>query len=239
MNHITEKRAVMMHRAFFLLTVLAVSQFLSCESPYMIKHPVSAGDTYYLYASFYSDEFNGRTSADGSVFSNGEMTCAARGFPFSTYLEVQSIDTGKKVTVKVTDRPGKNVIDLSKTAFSEIDSIENGRIKVKVTVVEKPAGPVQPDVKAEESKAQPVPAEKKEKAESGVFYTVQLGAFPDLESAKKFSEGLKIDSYIFVVKDSKELFRVRSGRFSSKDAAEKFKSDNCSNMEAIVIEVTE
>ena len=239
MNHITEKRAVMMRRLFFLPFLFAVGQFFSCESPYMVKHPVSPGDTYYLYASFYSDEFNGRTSADGSVFSNGEMTCAARGFPFSTYLEVQSIDTGKKVTVKVTDRPGKNVIDLSKTAFSNIDSIEKGKIKIKVTVVEKPAESAQSEVKTEESKAQPEPPEKKETAKSGVFYTVQLGAFPDLESAKKFSEGLKIDSYIFVVKDSKELFRVRSGRFSSKDDAQKFKSDNCSNMEAIEVEVTE
>lgn len=239
MNHITEKRAVMMHRSFFLLILFAVLQFLSCESPYMVRHPVSAGDTYYLYASFYSDEFNGRTSADGSAFNNGEMTCAARGFPFSTYLEVQSIDTGKKVTVKVTDRPGKNVIDLSKAAFSDIDSIGKGKIKVKVTVVEKPAAPVQPDVKTEESKAGPESAKKTGTAKSGVFYTVQLGAFPDLDSAKKFSEGLKIDSYIFVVKDSKELFRVRSGRFSSKNDAEKFKSDNCSNMEAIVVEVTE
>ena len=226
----------MTHKLFILLTVIAVLQFLSCESPYMVRHPVSAGDTYYLYASFYGDEFNGKTSADGSVFNNGEMTCAARGFPFSTYLEVQSIDTGKKVTVKVTDRPGKNVVDLSKAAFGDIDSTGRGKIKVKVTVVEKP---VQTEVKTEESKAPPVSVEKKDITKSGVFYTVQLGAFPDLESAKKFSEGLKIDSYIFVVKDSKELFRVRSGRFTTKEDAERFKSDNCSNTEAIVVEVTE
>lgn len=228
MNLIIKKRAAMTLRLSVLLITAAVIQLISCESPYLVKHPVSSGDTYYLYASFYGDEFNGRKSADGSVFNNGEMTCAAKGFPFSTYLEVQSIETGKKVTVKVTDRPGRNVVDLSKAAFSEIDSLEKGRIKVKVTVVGKPAAPVQSE-----------PVEKKKTAESGVFFTVQLGAFPDLESAKKFSEGLKIDSYIFVVKDSKELFRVRSGRFNSKGDAEKFKSDNCSNMEAIVVEVTE
>lgn len=190
----------------------------------MIKHPVSSGDTYYLYATYYGADFNGKKTADGSIFNENELTCAARGFPFDTYLEVQSIDTGKKVTVKVTDRPGKNVIDLSKTAFSEIGSTEKGRMKVKVTVSKKP---------------EQVRTEPEVKAQAAVFFTVQLGAFPDLESAKAFSSGLKMESYIFVVKDSKELYRVRSGRFSSKEDAEKFKSDNCSNMEAIVVEVTE
>lgn len=192
-----------------LAVLIFASVFISCESPYMVKHPVSEGDTYYLYAvSTYSADTE-------------DLTCAARGFPFGTYLEVQSISSGKKVTVKVTKRPEKNVVDLSKQAFSQIENDEKGRIEVRVTVTRKPEKIADEEVAANS------------------FFTLQLGAFPDLETAKSFSAALKIESYIFVVKDSKELYRVRSGRFSSKEDAEKFKSENCSNMEALVVEVTE
>ncbi len=191
----------------------------------MIKHPVSAGDTYYLYAT-----------SDGN---GSELTCSARGFPEGTYLEVQSISTKKSVTVKVTGRPLKNVIDLSQKAFAEIDSIQSGRIKVKITVTGKTDLAVSEETKPEEVKTEVKAPEAPVKEKNDIFFTVQLAAFVDLESAKAFSTGLKIESYIFVVKDSKELYRVRSGRFPSKEEAEKFKSDNCSNMEAIVVEVTE
>lgn len=201
----------------------------------MIKHPVSSGDTYYLYATYYGDEFNGRKTANGSDFNGNELTCAARGFPFDTYLEVQSLSTLKTVIVKVTDRPGKNVIDLTKKAFSEIDTLENGKTRVKVTVTSKPEN-IQPEQPKDEVK----PVEETPKQESSAtFFTLQLGAFTELESAKSFSGTLKIESYIFVVKDSKELYRVRSGRFNSKEEAEKFKIENCSNMEATIVEVTE
>jgi rare lipoprotein A len=183
----------------------------------MIKHPVSPGDTYYLYVTFYGDEFEGKDSADGSKFSNSEMTCAARGFPFGTMLEIQSLETGKKVVVKVTDRPGKNVVDLTQTAFSQIDNPQKGKIRAKIKVVDKG------DVVIEETKS----------------YAIELGSFNDLESAKKFQESQNTQTYIFAVKGSKNVYSVRYGRFTSKDDAENYRSSNFSDKEAIVVEIVE
>ncbi|HOG44933.1 MAG TPA: RlpA-like double-psi beta-barrel domain-containing protein [bacterium] len=216
----------------FVLTVI------SCESPYMIKHPVSSGDTYYLYATFYGDEFEGKTAADGSKFSNGEMTCAAKGFPFGTALEVQSLETGKSVTVTVTDRPGKNVVDLSKKAFAEIDNPEKGKIKAKIKVVEKNLNEPSPAQKSEDVNPEGVKNDEKP-VESGKFYAIQLAAFSDFENAKKFQESQSVETYILKVQGTGDIYRVRYGRFTSKDEAENYKASNFSGTEAIVVEVVE
>lgn len=199
------------------LSLVFVAILSSCESPYMIKHPISPGDTYYLYATFYGDEFEGKDSADGSKFSNSEMTCAARGFPFGTMLEIQSLETGKKVVVKVTDRPGKNVVDISKKAFLEIDNPDKGKIRAKIKVVEKE------EIVVEKEKS----------------YAIELGSFDDLESAKKFQESQNIETYIFAVKGSKGVYSVRYGRFPSKEEADKYKSSNFPGVDAVVVEVAE
>lgn len=196
--------------------------FAACESPYMIKHPVSVGDVYYLYATYYGGDFNGKKAADGSIFNENEMTCAARGFPFGTHLLVQSVGTGKSVVVKVTDRPGKNVIDLSKKSFSMIDDQSRGKIRVKVKVVNK-----------SESKTQSEPVA----AEKSVFYTIELASFDNLEKAKEFQKTLKVESYIFAVKNS--VFKVRFGRFTEKDEAEVSLKENLKGVKAQIVEVNE
>lgn len=221
------------------LSFIFIAVFVSCESPYMIKHPVSSGDTYYLYVTFYGDEFEGRQSADGSKFSNSEMTCAARGFPFGTMLEIQSLDTGKKVIAKVSDRPGKNVVDLTQTAFAQIDSPEKGKIKAKIKVVDKNA--VQPvaDQKSDDNVKQDEVKVEEAPIESGKFYSIQLAMFNDLEDAKKFQESQSVDSYILKVSDSIGSYHIRCGRFASKEEAENYKTSNFSGMDAIVVEVVE
>jgi rare lipoprotein A len=193
--------------------------FLSCESPYMVKHPVSAGDIYYLYATYYGDEFEGRQSADGSTFSQNELTCAAKGFPFGTMLEVRSISTGKKVLVKVTDRPGKNVVDLSKTAFGEIEDLSKGKVRVKVKVVNRKSA-----VKS-----------KNRKTETDLFYTLQVLKFDNLEDAKKGEAEMNHDCYILSKEDK---YYVRCGSFSNKNEAEKYKNENFpDNKDAVVVEM--
>lgn len=207
-------------RANFLFLLFFI--FAACESPYMVKHPVSLGDVYYLYATYYGGDFNGKKAADGSTFNENEMTCAARGFPFGTHLLVQSVDTGKSVVVKVTDRPGKNVIDLSKKSFSMIDEQSRGKIRVKVKVVNKSESKTQSESVA---------------VEKPVFYAIELASFDDLEKAKGFQKTLKVESYIFAVKDT--VFKVRFGRFAEKDEAEKSLNENLKGIKAQIVEVNE
>ena len=206
-----------------------------CESPRVIKHPVSRGDTYYYYATFYGDEFNGKNMANGEPFSNDAMTCAAKGFPFGTVLEVQSLDTGKKVEVTVTDRPGKEVVDLTKKAFDEIDNAAKGKIRAKIKVVKlaesaskaAPAAAAEPEKSAEdEKKAEPEKEEKEEQktekeapkeTKKEVFYAITLAAFGSIDAAKAYQSEIKEDTYIFT---SDGKFEVRYGRYSSKEDAQ-------------------
>ena len=202
-----------------------------CESPRVIKHPVSRGDTYYYYVTFYGDEYNGRNMANGEPFSNDAMTCAAKGFPFGTVLEVQSLDTKKKVEVTVTDRPGKEVIDLTKKAFDEIDNAAKGKIRAKIKVVglaeiapkAAPAAAAEPEKSAGEEKAAPEEEQKEPEKEAPketkkeVFYAIVLAAFGNIDAAKAYQSGIKEDTYIFT---SDGKFEVRYGRYSSKEEAQ-------------------
>ena len=199
-----------------------------CESPRVVKHPVSRGDTYYYYVTFYGDEYAGKNMANGEPFSNDAMTCAAKGFPFGTVLEVQSLDTKKKVEVTVTDRPGKEVIDLTKKAFDEIDNAAKGKIRAKIKVVAlaenapkaASTAAAEPEKSAEEEKSEPE-EEKKEtevpkETKKEIFYAITLAAFGDVEAAKAYQSEIKEDTYIFA-QDGK--FEVRYGRYASQDEA--------------------
>jgi len=220
-----KRRGNMSYKIVVLSIISVLFFFLSCESPYMVRHPVSAGDAYYLYATYYGDEFEGRTAADGSAFSQNELTCAARGFPFGTMLEVKSLATGKKIVVKVTDRPGKNVIDLSKKAFSEIDDTSKGKIAVKVKVVNRSS------VHTDSSKtAETVP----DNVSTGnrVAYTLQVYKFTDLDEAKKTESDLDLDCYIFAKEGA---YFVRCGSFSTKEEAQQLKNELFSDKKDVVI----
>jgi len=217
-----------------LLGVLSAA----CESPYMIKHPVAVGDVYYLYATYYGDEYNGRGMANGEPFSNSAMTCAARGFPFGTVLEVYSIDTGDSVEVVVTDRPGKNVVDLTKSAFERISPLQAGKIRAKIKVVSLTSDAKQAEnapaaqksgPKKQESKQEPAQeseqneSEERQAAGGGSaaqeagFYTISLNSFGSLNEAKNFQNVLDEDTFIYT---EGSTFEVRYGKYDSKEKAE-------------------
>ena len=61
-------------------------------------------------------------------------TAAFNEYPRGTMLLVTNTANGKSDTVEVTDRhnAGVNHIDLSKTSFSKIANLKQGRIKVSI-----------------------------------------------------------------------------------------------------------
>jgi rare lipoprotein A len=86
-------------------------------------------------ALYYADYLEGRRTASGEVFSQAEMTCAHKSFPFGTWLRVTRLDNQRSVTVKVNDRGpfcDGCVVDLSKAAAAQIDLLQAGRAEVKV-----------------------------------------------------------------------------------------------------------
>lgn len=224
----SEKRSTLSTLFPVFCAMFLVFVATACESPRVIKHPVSRGDTYYYYVTFYGDEYAGKNMANGEPFSNDAMTCAAKGFPFGTVLEVQSLDTKKKVEVTVTDRPGKEVIDLTKKAFDEIDNAAKGKIRAKIKVVAlaenapkaAPVAAAEPEKSAEEKTTEPEEEKKETEApkevKKEVFYAITLAAFGDVEAAKAYQSEIKEDTYIFA-QDGK--FEVRYGRYASQDEA--------------------
>ncbi len=90
-------------------------------------------------ASYYAEKFNGRKTASGAIFSNDLLTAAHMTLPFGTRVRVTSLNTGKSVDVTINDRgpytPGR-MIDLSKAAFSTIDSMSHGIIPATMELLE-------------------------------------------------------------------------------------------------------
>jgi rare lipoprotein A (peptidoglycan hydrolase) len=91
-------------------------------------------------ASFYSDYFEGRTTATGARFTQTKLTAASLDLPLGTNVTVTNQENGKSVDVEVNDRGpyvDGRVIDLSKMAAERIGIIQQG--VAPVTIEAKPS----------------------------------------------------------------------------------------------------
>jgi rare lipoprotein A len=98
-------------------------------------------------ASWYGQEFAGRTTANGEIFDPLLLTAAHRTLPFGTVVDVRNAKTGKTVRVRINDRGpfvGNRIIDLSFAAASEIDLVEPGSGEVDLTIVRVGRGEKEP-----------------------------------------------------------------------------------------------
>src|SRR2546423_14547861 len=89
-------------------------------------------------ASWYGQEFAGRTTANGEIFDPMLLTAAHRTLPFGTVLDVTNPTTSKTVRVRINDRGpyvGNRLIDLSYAAAQQIGLIEPGSGEVELNVV--------------------------------------------------------------------------------------------------------
>ena len=90
-------------------------------------------------ASFYGEEFAGRTTANGETYDPEALTAAHRTLDFDTEVRVTRVDTGASVVVRINDRGpfvDGRVIDLSRRAAREIDMIEDGLAEVTLEIVD-------------------------------------------------------------------------------------------------------
>lgn len=90
-------------------------------------------------ASFYSDRFQGATTASGEAFDQQALTAAHPSLPFGTKVLVTRPDTGQEVEVLINDRgpfiQGR-IIDLSKRAAAKLGMIRRGTAPVMVTLLD-------------------------------------------------------------------------------------------------------
>ncbi len=89
-------------------------------------------------ASWYGQEFAGRTTANGEIFDPMLFTAAHRSLPFGTIVDVHNAKTNQTVRVRINDRGpyiGNRTIDLSYAAAQQISIIDAGSGDVEMTVV--------------------------------------------------------------------------------------------------------
>ncbi|MFB9866947.1 septal ring lytic transglycosylase RlpA family protein [Vreelandella sulfidaeris] len=90
-------------------------------------------------ASFYSDRFQGATTASGEPFDQQALTAAHPSLPFGSKVLVTRPDTGQEVEVLINDRgpfTKGRIIDLSKRAAAKLGMIRRGTAPVMVTLLD-------------------------------------------------------------------------------------------------------
>ena len=109
-------------------------------------------------ASWYGEEFAGRTTANGEIFDPTQLTAAHRTLPFGTVVDVTNATTKESVRVRINDRGpyvGKRVIDLSYAAAQKISLIQPGSGEVQIAVVRLGRGDREPPAPFEVTVAEP------------------------------------------------------------------------------------
>jgi rare lipoprotein A len=120
-------------------------------------------------ASWYGNPYHGRRAANGEIYDMEKLTAAHRTLPFGAWVEVENLENGKKVKVRITDRgpfvEGR-IIDLSRAAAREIAMLGPGIVKVRLEVIESPQS-------------------------TGELFAVQIGAFANRDNSERLEQKLK------------------------------------------------
>jgi rare lipoprotein A len=93
-------------------------------------------------ASFYGEQFHGRTTASGVRFDMKAMVAAHPSYPFGTRVRVTNLANGRAVQVRIVDRgPGAApraagvIIDVSRRAAESLRFVGDGRTRVRIEVL--------------------------------------------------------------------------------------------------------
>lgn len=214
-----------MRRSVCLLSVCIFTAILSVNT--------TGQDVYIQYgkASFYGDEFQGRTTANGETYDHDKLTAAHLSLPFGTLVKVTNLTNNKTTTVRINDRgpfvEGR-VIDLSKIAAQQLDFIPLGIVDVKVEVLGVD----------ERSSDQTTIQQSRQNPASPEFYAllarrvhpegfgVQIGSFKELANLMSITDNLKnryqdeVTVQVVVINKVK-VYRIIIGALPTRNEAER------------------
>lgn len=130
MSFLSRRPAVLYLAVFFIVT--------GCSSVPERSRPEDVGLTEVGEASFYAMTYQFSTTASGERYNHLSHTAAHRTLPFGTKVKVTNLANSQSTTVKINDRgpfiQGR-IIDLSRSAFSDIADTDEGIIKVRIQVL--------------------------------------------------------------------------------------------------------
>lgn len=89
-------------------------------------------------ASWYGPDFHGKRTANGEIYDMHKMTAAHKKLPFNTLVQVENLDNGRHVVVRINDRGPfvkDRIIDLSFKAAQQLGSYEDGVAPVTLRIV--------------------------------------------------------------------------------------------------------
>ena len=141
-----------------LVVTLVVFAMYGCATT--TPPPAPVPETLSGVASWYGEEFAGRTTANGEIFDPTQLTAAHRTLPFGTVVDVTNKKTSETVRVRINDRGpyvGQRVIDLSYAAARKIGLIQPGSGEVDIAIVKLGRGEREPPVPFEVTVAQKPP----------------------------------------------------------------------------------
>jgi rare lipoprotein A len=137
-------------KAIVLLFLMFFSLSIFAQRPHKKKHPKHTQNVKNTFenqnkqhtglASYYSDKFVGKKTANGDIFSQKKMTAACNVLPLGTRVRVTNIKNGKSIIVRTNDRlhhKTKRVIDLTKLAAEKLGILKSGIAKVTIEPIEK------------------------------------------------------------------------------------------------------
>jgi rare lipoprotein A len=118
--------------------------------PFITREPLAQEVKPYLLpkvqlgkASFYCPSFHGNRTAWGTYYDEKELVAAHPYYPFGTVVRITNLANDRTVEVSVIDRgPSRKhqrrggVIDVSRGAAYELGMIRQGRVRVRVEVLQ-------------------------------------------------------------------------------------------------------
>lgn len=135
-------RACLVRTIVVLLAVIASGCASRSTPPRSTAAAAHALDAREGLASYYSDWFNGRTTASGTVFDNRDLVAAHPAYPFGSVVRVVNLRNQRSIDLRIVDRgPAPAIrargviIDVSRAAAERLGFITAGRTRVRVEVL--------------------------------------------------------------------------------------------------------
>lgn len=126
------KNTILIHNLLVLALLLPVLGVFGQKINY---RNIPIVDTAIGNASFYSDKFIGKKTANGEIFSQDKLTCAHNTYPLGSKVRVTNLKNGKSVVLRVNDRlhhRNPRLVDLSRAGANKLGFKKSGIAKVRV-----------------------------------------------------------------------------------------------------------
>lgn len=165
-------------------------------------------------ASWYGgggDGFAGRPTANGETFDPSELTCAHRTLPFGTLVEVENLDNGRRLVLRVNDRGPfvrGRILDVSRQGAERLGMMGPGTARIRLRSVD--------------AQGRPAPLESDREARNP--FTLQVAALSDPENLKRLTRDLEARVGPVTLQDActregKAVKRVRVGSYDTFEGA--------------------